>query len=66
MADPFDLETPYVPVPILFEAADMISYVMEDKPVIARRIDANFDLLLDIDTREPIGFQLYGASRVFK
>jgi len=61
----FDLESPYVPTPIYFSDADALSYVAEDALVIARRVNDDWSLLLDLTTREPVGFRLERASRAF-
>ena len=61
----FDLETPYIPTPIYFSDADALSYVAEDAPVITRRVNDDWSLLLDLTTREPVGFRLERASRAF-
>lgn len=53
-----DLSQPYQPVLISYEEQDAIEYVTRDGPTVAKPIDGRFHLLLDMATREPIGFRL--------
>lgn len=54
------LSDAYTPTLIAFDDPPRIEYINADVPHISRRIDERFDLLLDMETREPIGFTLYG------
>lgn len=60
-----DLTAPYIPIPTYFEDQDALEYVTADVPYIARHIDANFTLLLDVETRQPIGFRLEAPLRAW-
>ena len=55
---------PYRPVAIHNEEADMLSFVQRDVPTVARPVQAGLDVLLTVDTREPIGWAIYGWSRI--
>lgn len=60
-----DLTTPYVPTPIYFEDSDALEYIGLDIPIITRRMDANWSLLLNMTNRLPIGFRLEAPMRAF-
>ena len=55
-----DLSEPYVPTLLAFDDPPRAEYINADVPSISRRVDERLDLLLDVETREPIGFRLYG------
>ena len=55
-----NLTTPYEGVAIYFEDADSLDYVREDVPVVHRRVDEILTMIVDMRSREPIGFQIKG------
>jgi hypothetical protein len=59
------LITPYVPVALYFEEADIVEYVRKDAPCVHQRIDGFLTLMLDLETREPIGFALKGFKHFY-
>lgn len=61
----YDPEGGFRPIPTYFEDADALEYVMRDGPNVARQIDESFTLLLDAETREPVGFRLEAPKRSF-
>lgn len=50
----------YAPTALYFQDADSIEYTRVDAPCIHRRIDAILTLILEMDTREPVGFKVKG------
>lgn len=55
----------YEPVAQYYEASDCVEYVREDVPAIHRRVDEILTLVLALDTRNPIGFQLKGFRHFY-
>lgn len=55
---------PYTPVAIHFEEPDTLDFVERDIPTIARPVHAGLDVLLDMASREPVGWRIYGWSRI--
>lgn len=55
-----DLTTPYRPVLVCYEVADRVEYVTADVATVERRVDDRFSLLLDIETRDVVGFRFEG------
>jgi hypothetical protein len=56
---------PYVPAALYFEEADIVEYVRRDAPSVYERIDGILTLVLDLKTREPIGFALKGFKNFY-
>jgi hypothetical protein len=50
----------YSPLAIYYEDADYVEYVRQDVAAVHRRVDDRLTLVLDMATREPIGFNLKG------
>ena len=59
------LMTPYVPVALYFEEADIVEYVRRDIACVHQRVDEVLTLVLDMQTREPIGFTLKGFKNFY-
>lgn len=59
-----DLTTPYMPVAIYMKASDTLEFVQRDVPTVSRPVQAGLDLLVTADTREPIGWRIFGWSRI--
>jgi hypothetical protein len=55
----------YSPAAIYYEEADIVEYIRADVPALHRRIDEFLTLVLDLDTREPIGFALKGFRNYY-
>ena len=55
----------YTPAAIYFQEADIVEYVRSDVPTVHRRIDGFLTLVLDMETREPIGFALKGFRNFY-
>lgn len=58
------LTAPYRPVAIHYTEADALEYVERDVPTFARRVHPSLDVLVAMDSREPIGWRIYGWSRI--
>jgi hypothetical protein len=50
----------YTPSAIYYHEADSLEYVRRDAPCVYRRIDEILTLVVDLNTREPLGFQFKG------
>jgi hypothetical protein len=50
---------------VYYEMADSLEYVRKDVPTVYRRVDQQLTLILDMDTREPMGFKLKGFKHFF-
>ena len=57
-----DLTTPYTPTAIYNEAADMVSFALEDVPVVVRHAWAHADVLLSLDRTRVLGWQINSAK----
>ena len=60
-----NLSTPYRPIAIYLRDSDSIEYVRSDGPCVHRRIDELLTLVLDMHTRDPIGFRLKGFRKFY-
>lgn len=56
---------PYEPIAVYYEDADSLEYVTQDAPTVYRRIDELLTLILAMDTRDPIGFQIKGFKNFY-
>ncbi|MBB1247487.1 hypothetical protein [Rhizobium sp. G21] len=50
----------YRPTAVYYEDADFVEYVRRDVAALHRRIDGRLTLVIDMYSREPIGFSLKG------
>lgn len=50
---------------VYYEQADSLEYVRRDVPSVYRRVDRQLTLILDMDTRAPLGFKLKGFRHFF-
>jgi hypothetical protein len=57
--------TPYQAKAIYYEQSDSLEYVRRDVPSVYRRVDRQLTLVLEMDTRRPIGFKLKGYRYFF-
>ncbi|WP_027162600.1 hypothetical protein [Mesorhizobium sp. WSM1293] len=55
----------YTPRALYYEDADALEYVRVDAPVVHRRIDEFLTLILDLETREPVGFKIKGFRNFY-
>ncbi|WP_027057126.1 hypothetical protein [Mesorhizobium loti] len=55
----------YTPRALYYEDADALEYVRVDAPVVYRRIDEFLTLILDLETREPVGFKIKGFRNFY-
>ena len=55
----------YKPKALYYEDADSLEYVRIDAPSVYRRIDEFLTLILDLETREPIGFKIKGFKNFY-
>ncbi len=55
----------YEPTAIYYEDADSLEYVRLDKPTVYRRVDEFLTLILDMSSREPVGFKLKGFRYIY-
>lgn len=63
---PKNLTTPYAPIAVYYEDADMVEYVRRDVPAVAKRVDALLTLLVGMRDREDvIGFRLKGFKNYY-
>lgn len=60
-----NLTTPYSSVAVYYGDADTVEYIRRDVPAIYRRVDELLTLILDMESREPIGFQLKGFRNFY-
>lgn len=51
-------------IAIHFAESDTLQYVQRDVPVVHQPVQSGLDVLLTTDTREPIGWCIYGWSRI--
>lgn len=56
---------PYRARAIYYEQADSLEYVRKDVPSVYRRVDRQLTLILDMDTRAPLGFKIKGFRHFF-
>jgi hypothetical protein len=54
-------EAPYVAQPLYNAEADLLSFVTEDVPTVARQLAPGFDLLLSLDRTQVLGAQFTGV-----
>jgi hypothetical protein len=64
-AKPLSTEYAYTPVAVYYEDADNLEYVRRDVPSVYRRIDDLLTLILSMENREPVGFQLKGFKHFY-
>jgi hypothetical protein len=64
-ARPLSTEYAYAPVAVYYEDADNLEYVRRDVPAVYRRIDDLLTLVLSMESREPVGFQLKGFKHFY-
>jgi hypothetical protein len=50
---------------IYYEHSDSLEYVRRDMPAVYRRVDEQLTLILDMDSRQPVGFKLKGYRHFF-
>lgn len=55
----------YSPAALYFQDIDSIEYVRSDVPCIHRRIDSILTLIIEMDSREPIGFKVKGFRNFY-
>ena len=55
----------YSPVAVYYQDADSLEYVRRDEPSVHRRIDDLLTLVLSMDTRQLLGFQLKGFRHFY-
>ena len=55
----------HTPTALYFEDSDSIEYVRRDAPSVYRRVDALLTLIVDMDSRDPLGFQLKGFKHYY-
>ena len=55
----------YKPIAVYYREADTVEYVRHDIPTVHRRVDDFLTLVLDLETREPIGFTLKGFRNFY-
>ncbi len=55
----------YVASARYFESGDFVEYARDDRPSVYRRIDEFLTIVLDLHTREPIGFRIKGFKNFF-
>lgn len=61
-----NLTTPYTPVAVYYEDADLVEYVRRDIPAVAKRVDALLTLLLNMRDRDDVvGFRLKGFKNYY-
>lgn len=61
-----NLTTPYSPVAIYYEDADLVEYIRKDAPNVARRVDELLTLIYNMNNRdELIGFKLKGFKNYY-
>jgi hypothetical protein len=56
----------YIPTAVYYEDADSLEYVRTDEPSVYRRIDDLLTLVLSMNTREPLGFQIKGFRHFYQ
>jgi hypothetical protein len=64
-AAPRDGDLAYTSVAVYYEDSDSLEYVRRDEPTIYRRIDDTLTLILSMQSREPVGFQLKGFKHLY-
>ena len=62
--EPVDLDQPYRPVAIHYPASDTLEFVNRDVPTVSRPAQGCLDVLVTMDTGEPVGWRIYGWSRI--
>ena len=60
-----DLRAGYDPTALYLDDADSVEYVRRDAASVYRRVDGFLTLILDMKTRELIGFRLKGFRNFF-
>ena len=55
----------YEPQAVYYHEADIVEYIRRDAASVHRRIDELLTLLLDMESREPIGFSLKGFRNFY-
>lgn len=55
----------YVPAAVYYEESDSLEYIRRDGPCVYRRIDNLLTLVLELDSREPMGFQIKGFKHYY-
>ena len=61
----FNLSTPYSPVALYLKESDSIEYTRKDVPSVHRRVDEFLTLVLDMRSRDIIGFRLKGFKNFY-
>jgi hypothetical protein len=61
----FNLSTPYRPVALYLKDSDSIEYTRTDGPCVHQRVDEFLTLVLDMGTRQIIGFRLKGFRNFY-
>ena len=64
-AGPLSSEYAYTSVAVYYDEADSLEYIRRDEPAIYRRIDGFLTLILSMNGREPLGFQLKGFKHFY-
>jgi hypothetical protein len=65
MADDIaDITKPYRPQAIHYLAADTLEYVDRDVAIWSHPVHAALDVLKDVANSEPVGWRIYGWSRI--
>jgi hypothetical protein len=60
-----NLSTPYRPVALYYEESDSLEYVRRDVPCVYRRVDELLTTVLEMRSRETIGFRLKGFRHFY-
>ena len=60
-----DLHSAYQPLALYLDDADSVEYVRRDVSCVYRRVDGFLTLILDLKTRELVGFRLKGFRNFF-
>jgi hypothetical protein len=61
----YPLDVAYTPKALYYENADSLEYVRRDIPSVYRRIDQHLTMILDLHSREPLGFSLKGFKHLY-
>lgn len=61
---PTDGEGAVAPRAVHYPEADALEFVMRDVPIVERSFACGLDVLLDMDTREPIGWRIISWSKI--
>lgn len=55
----------YRPKAIYYEHSDSLEYVRRDEPAVYRRVDEHLTLILDLHSRQILGFKLKGFRHLY-